>query len=368
MRTTTGWLLFLFLALLPATSRARGPQSTHYEGTEEGTLLAVDAEGHFKQVPGASVQLRCIGPTEPGKHFNRSCKSSLTVTRGGKVIAKAERGLFGVDYDMVAGNDSNVSLALLPLSGGASLIILRSWECQGDEQMHEQATDQVFVLDGATLREVYQFESLSSFSPGPDEDVSQVPPSVRMTRVKLKADGGQTGQVQNLVRWRQTGEETSWEESSVLTWNGKQYVACPSCKPTRATSRTAPPPTAAVPLPALAAAASLLDQSTKVSIEPLLATVLRGERLTADGLQPLSAESLSRLRNAVYARHGRPFKSAALHSFFYGERSGAPTTKLLPRILNPAFVDTMLSDDDRANVAMVQAETRRRTTAGSARN
>lgn len=38
----------------------------------------------------------------------------------------------------------------------------------------------------------------------------------------------------------------------------------------------------------------------EASLEPLLAKVLRGEKLAADALRPLSQQSLVRLRNAPY--------------------------------------------------------------------
>ena len=108
-------------------------------------------------------------------------------------------------------------------------------------------------------------------------------------------------------------------------------------------------------------ALSLIDADSKTSIEPLLAKVFKGELLTAESLKPLSQATLTRLRNAPFARHGRPFKSTNLHSFFYGARPKEMATPLLPLSPNPTYSDALLDDRDRANLALILAEARSRS-------
>lgn len=75
------------------------------------------------------------------------------------------------------------------------------------------------------------------------------------------------------------------------------------------------------------------------------AKVVRGTPLDSDDLTSLSREELRRLRNAVYARHGRTFDSADLQRYF----DSRPWYK--PRY---DYNESDLTQTDRANIQLIQ--------------
>lgn len=103
----------------------------------------------------------------------------------------------------------------------------------------------------------------------------------------------------------------------------------------------------------------LFDGTSMTSFEPVLAKVLRGEPIartdlqTADGYRLFSDVTLWRLRNAVFARHGRSFKHPDLQHFFHGD--GAVSTPLLPVGADASYSDDRLTATDKANLRVVQA-------------
>lgn len=99
----------------------------------------------------------------------------------------------------------------------------------------------------------------------------------------------------------------------------------------------------------------LLDDTVMESFEPVLAAVLKGEKLTraqlrADEEQKWSPLTLWKLRNAAYARHGFKFKTPDLNTFFYGPREDS---KLLP-IAKGDKAKVELTPDDVANVQLIK--------------
>ena len=105
----------------------------------------------------------------------------------------------------------------------------------------------------------------------------------------------------------------------------------------------------------------LVDPVTNESIEPQLDKALAGNKLVAAEVGKLASVSLWKLRNAPYARHGRPFKTADLQTFYYGDRGkDVAQTKLLPLKPNPKFTDALLDKTDDANVSVVMAEIHKR--------
>jgi len=102
-----------------------------------------------------------------------------------------------------------------------------------------------------------------------------------------------------------------------------------------------------------------------VSYEPLVKTLLAGEPLAAGSLRPQalggswSKATLRVLRNACFARHRRPFRSADLTEFFYGPLSSARFGFTLKP--DPDYSDARLSGIDRANVTAIQEAERRAT-------
>lgn len=100
---------------------------------------------------------------------------------------------------------------------------------------------------------------------------------------------------------------------------------------------------------------ALLDDTVMESFEPVLAAVLKGEKLTraqlrADEEQKWSPLTLWKLRNAAYARHGFKFKTPDLNTFFYGPREDS---KLLP-IAKGDKAKVELTPDDVANVQLIK--------------
>jgi hypothetical protein len=73
--------------------------------------------------------------------------------------------------------------------------------------------------------------------------------------------------------------------------------------------------------------------------------VVRGAMLEESDLISLSREELRRLRNAVYARHGRTFDSEDLQRYFEGRSWYRPRSD---------YNEASLTDADRANIKLIQ--------------
>ncbi len=82
------------------------------------------------------------------------------------------------------------------------------------------------------------------------------------------------------------------------------------------------------------------------SAERAEAKILRDSPLTESDLAGLSSEALRRLRNTVYARHGRTFNTPELQRYFDNRPWYRP---------RPDYTDQDLSPIDRANVRLIQA-------------
>ena len=72
---------------------------------------------------------------------------------------------------------------------------------------------------------------------------------------------------------------------------------------------------------------------------------LLGSKLTATDLEGMDKDQLRLMRNAVYARHGRTFKSKDLQSLFNGYVWYRPNSK---------YSDDLLTETDRANISLIQ--------------
>ena len=82
------------------------------------------------------------------------------------------------------------------------------------------------------------------------------------------------------------------------------------------------------------------------SAEQVEAKILRDAPLTESDLAGLSTPVLRRLRNAVYARHGRTFNTPELQRYFDSRPWYRP---------RPDYSDQDLSPTDRANVRLIQS-------------
>jgi hypothetical protein len=80
--------------------------------------------------------------------------------------------------------------------------------------------------------------------------------------------------------------------------------------------------------------------------------VVRGARLEESDLDSLTREELRRLRNAVYARHGRTFDSQDLQRYFEGRSWYKPRSD---------YNEASLTETDRSNIKLIQTIESRRT-------
>lgn len=100
----------------------------------------------------------------------------------------------------------------------------------------------------------------------------------------------------------------------------------------------------------------------RVDYNPIIKKALSGEIITTSDLQIpsylgvgiLPDAQLRIIRNAIFARHGRPFKSADLQDFFYGpdatERfKGMP----IPPKGKSNYSDDNLTENDKANIQTI---------------
>jgi hypothetical protein len=331
----------LGVALLLATA-ARGRQAEDlFHDEKSGTLLLLKADGALEPLRGATVKMWCRATSVPSEHnhWRKACTTHLQVERDGHAIARLDNALPDVDFDQVAGNDGRVTLDLQPLDGEAALIAVRASARVGDESVDEHSDEQLLVVDGAGLRVVYQYQPRTAHRAGPDGRDRD-----SESNIALAGDGGRSRGVRNLVASTDTGRGSEPQEM-VLAWDGKSFVPCPTCRPMAPPSPPSPPPPSVTPSPP-----SRLDV--------LLAKVLLGKPVNAAELATLSTEELAQLRNAPYARHGRPFKTPSLQAIFYGPRPAG--SSLPPLSPNPGYSDALLDAADRANLEMVLAETRRR--------
>ena len=104
---------------------------------------------------------------------------------------------------------------------------------------------------------------------------------------------------------------------------------------------------------------NLMDPWRLEEIHSLLGKVLKGEPVSDADLEPASADgpgwsavTLWRLRNAVFARHGRAFSNPDLQRFFYGEYPPGLSKGLLPLKVDPGYSDAKLTAVDKGNIKL----------------
>jgi hypothetical protein len=282
------WLPLLLWAL-PASA---------VEDQVSGTVL----NARLKPLADVIVKLTCVAGEEPSdaNHWRFRCDSTLAVERDGKRLAKLTSGTPGLDFEQVAGNSESLELSLID----PGFIAVTDSQREGDQWSREKEWQELFVVDGKTLRSVYRYQSLDAYDPGPDGKDEER----QRTEARLTAGPMEKG-LPTLVL-------TRGEDVTKITWDGTKLVDGP-----------------------------LLS-----AVEPLIARVLAGQKLKAAELKPIGKDGLAKLRNAPYARHGRPFKNPMLQSYFYNG-------KLKP---NPAFRESQLDAADNANLALILAEIKSR--------
>ncbi len=85
---------------------------------------------------------------------------------------------------------------------------------------------------------------------------------------------------------------------------------------------------------------------TLIDVTPLDDPKMLTRQLAVEDLRDLSKRDLRLLRNTIYARHGREFKSPTLEGYF-GRMEWYKA--------DPAYTDARLSDLDRRNITLVQS-------------
>jgi hypothetical protein len=90
-----------------------------------------------------------------------------------------------------------------------------------------------------------------------------------------------------------------------------------------------------------------LGETPEAMRSPLEDVSLLDKLLTVDQLQDLSRRDLRLVRNMIYARKNRPFKSELLTQYFYGVLE-----KYEP---DEAYTDARLSDIDKRNIKMIRS-------------
>jgi hypothetical protein len=292
----------------------------------KGALLRLATDGRVSILRDATVELVCTATETPSQenHGTSKCSADLRVMARGKSVAHAA-DVTTLEWQVVAGNRAALEVDLFPVDGEAALIVVRQSIAVGDMAMDTTTDETLFALSGRDIVPVFDYRRKSEHRPGPDEgDVAHV------EEKRLAPDGGRTRGVPNLLF-----TDCDGCTPTVLTFDGTRYKNCSDCKPTRLYT----------------------DGDTKKSFAPLLAKVLRGGRLGADELAPLSTATLALLRNAPYARHGRPFKKQELTTFFY---ESAPDPSLPALQPDTSYTDKRLDAADRANIAAVLAVEKQR--------
>ena len=118
-----------------------------------------------------------------------------------------------------------------------------------------------------------------------------------------------------------------------------------------------------------------LDADIVLDYDWVFDIILEGKRLPKrrvgqEDAWKLGATHLRKLRNAVYARHGRPFKDKDLHAFFYEAEPKIMRNfpfdlkvrkeyKRLPLKVNPDFKESMLTPADKHNIRLIRAQEKR---------
>lgn len=299
----------------------------------DGTLATLTSDGRWRATADCTVTLVCRpdeAPSDSNEWLN-ACTADVRVQKNGKTIAKQKDGQLDINWKAVGGNNGSLSLALFPV-GELQLVMITQTVREGDESSRATTTEQLLIVDGDVLREVFRHDALTENEPGPDG------PESERTKTTETLTVGKMGakNIPELVVTSQTDRDKP--EKTTLVWDGKSYAV---------KAVVLPPP------------APLVDEKTGKSIEAQLGKIFAGQPLDASAVVGLSPPALNLLRNAIFARHGRPFKRPELQAFFYAPRPKTPSP-LLPRTVNPKFSDALLDANDKRNLSVLQAAEKKR--------
>ena len=96
----------------------------------------------------------------------------------------------------------------------------------------------------------------------------------------------------------------------------------------------------------VAATQAASDDTKRMNTEPYTGRFAKDPLLTADEVALIPADQLRLVRNEIYARHGRGFKSEDLQKHFDAKPWYAT---------DPAYFDGRLTENDKKNAALLQS-------------
>jgi hypothetical protein len=193
------------------------PRETLFQKEVTGPLVVLGGP----PLEGATVRLACTRelPEEAGGRYQ--CDSQLTVTKDGKVVATAEEGVAGIDFEPVAGNNGSVDLELFVLEAdsGAAFVAVRASAQEGDEQMQAGTDLQLFAVRGDGLAKVLQVTVHALDEPGPDGGRRR-----EETETTVEPGKKKTGGMRNLIGTERDARSGRTRSVVTYVWDGEGYV------------------------------------------------------------------------------------------------------------------------------------------------
>lgn len=197
--------------------------ATLYEHSVEGTVILLGADGGvWTPLPGVTVTVVCSREISPDDDSTEQrCDSVLTVEKDGKELARDDRRVAGLDWRAVAGNSGSLELSLFELESesGASYILVRSSEQEGDEQMHAETSEQLFAVRGDGLDLVLSLTTRVYDEPGPMGGGPR-----QELETELEAGKKKTAGMRNLIAIERNAKSGRTRGVVTYVWNGREYV------------------------------------------------------------------------------------------------------------------------------------------------
>ncbi|MEW6210648.1 MAG: protein kinase [Acidobacteriota bacterium] len=151
-----------------------------------------------------------------------------------------------------------------------------------------------------------------------------------------------------IVWMKNRGSESENKNATIASSNSNQSTPQ---TPSRALAIEPSPPPAVTPVPSARSNANTSaggqtapNQSGADAMSRAESKILAGQRLAPSDLEGLSQMELRRLRNTVYARHGRIFERPEMRRYFNARPWYSP---------RPDYTDAVLTAADQANVQLI---------------
>ena len=191
-----------------------------FEKEVHGTLVVPN----LKPLEGATVRLECsreIRAGSEGGPQRTQCDSVLTVEKDGKVIARNDESVFGIDFEPAGGNNGSLDLELLVLEPdtGASLIVVRSASQEGDEHMKATTDLELFALNVDELRVVLNHTIYRLDDHGPDGSGMREETETTVEPGKRRTNG-----MRNLIATERNARTGRTLGVVTFVWNFGEYL------------------------------------------------------------------------------------------------------------------------------------------------